>query len=225
MATPQALPDNAPPQANARSLVADKAFLGPEFLTWLYFHLEESGWELALPDAFSKSTGAAPEGDLVQFALGRRTALRTLDESGARVALTGSNLDGGGEVLQAVKRGALFEVLSLQVALDGRVYELTLSGKDGGLSSVKLPDMFSDPDEDGPELLDDDKKKRAPKPKLPLDAILDLRMVALDEIEAVFDALFARFLTRRLAQAWQEEEVRSMRQAVTNGLKARLEDV
>ena len=103
------------------------------------------------------------------------------------------------------------------------MYELTLSGKDGGLSSVKLPDMFSDPDEDGPELLDDDKKKRAPRPKLPLDAVLDLRMVALDEVEAVFDALFARFMTRRLALAWQDDDVRLMRTAVTTGLKARLD--
>ncbi len=210
--------------ASVRRL-ADKAFLGPEFLTWLYFTLLEEGLELSLPGAFPKDT---PEEDtLVQFAIGKRAALRALDASGARVALSGGGLDDCGELLQAVRRGALLEVMSLEVSLQSRVYSFTLRADDGGLVGVKLPDLFSEPDEDSPDptVAPPDplgKKPRKPKLKLPLEDVLALRMQCLAELEAVLDALFERFVTRRLARAWQSDDLGRIRKHVAQGLKQRL---
>ena len=210
--------------ASVRRL-ADKAFLGPEFLTWLYFTLLEEGLELAVPGAFPKDT---PDDDtLVQFAIGKRVALRALDQSGARVALSGSGLDDCGELLQAIRRGALVDVLALELSIQSRVYGFTLRADDGGLVAVRLPDLFSEPDEDAPDptLAPPDplgKKPRKPKLKLPLEDVLALRMQCLTELEAVLDALFERFVTRRLARAWSIDDLGRMRSHVAQGLKARL---
>lgn len=208
--------------------IAEKAFLGPEFLTWLYFTLLEEGMELSLPGAFAKDTPA--DEALVQFAIGKRAALRALDASGARVALSGGGLDDNGELLVAVRRGALLEVLALEVSIQSRVYSVTLRADDGGLVGVKLPDLFSEPDEavPGPTVAPPDPlgasrgKPRRPKLKLPLEDVMALRMQCLTELEAVLDALFARFVTRRLARAWHTEDLGRMRSHVAQGLKQRL---
>jgi len=213
--------DKSAPAPKHVTQVADKDFLGPEFLTWLYFHLEDEGWDLHLPDAFADKD-IAPEGERVQFAMGKRAALHPLDDAGAKVTLNGPDVDGGGELFSAIRRGAFIDSLSLVMALDSRVYEFTMSSKDGGFSGVKLPDLFTDPDEDQPLFDDDKKKKPAAKPKLPLDAIIDLRMSCLDELESVVDALYSRFITRRLARAWLSEDVKHMKDVVQTGLKERL---
>ena len=111
-------------------------------------------------------------------------------------------------------------MLSLEMSINTRVYAFTLRSDDGSLSSVKLPDLFSEPDEDGSELVGPKKKHR--RPKLPMDEVLSLRMQCLDELERVLDALFARFVVRRVARAWHSEDVASIRARVASGLKARL---
>jgi hypothetical protein len=198
---------DAPPDAKGGPV--EKAFLGPEFLTWLFFYLEENQLEVEV------------DGRVVGFSIGRRLVLSTLDNTGVRTTLAGPDLDDSGELLQAVRRGALIEHLSLQMALGERVYELTLNGKDGGVASLKIPELFSKDDEvPTEEDTGTGKAKRSRKP----DAgdILSLRMMCLEEVEEILDGLFARFVTRRLARAWVSEDIRSMRKMVAAGLAARL---
>jgi hypothetical protein len=203
--------------------LAEKMFLGPEFVTWLYFTLLEEELEVSLPTAFPKDT---PEEEaLVQFGIGKRVQLKSIDATGAKVALSGPGLDDNGEILQAVRRGALIDVLSLECSIQSRVYAFTLRADDGGLVALKLPDLFSEPDEDGTveDPLAPTKKKR--RPKLPLEDVLALRMQCATELERVIDALFERFVTRRLARAWHTEDVAGIRKKVATGLKARLVDL
>jgi hypothetical protein len=228
--------DKSAPAPEKVRKIADKLFLGPEFLTWLYFTLLEEG--LALPRAdlgLPAPTGAmAPDGessaaddedqDLVQFAIGKRAVLKTVDAGGARVTLSGTGLDDNGEILQAIRRGAFLDTLALDMSLGHRVYSFTLRADDGGFVGVKLPDLFSEPEEDDGMQDPLGPKKRKRRPKLPLEDILALRMQCLDELEAVIDALFARFITRRIARAWHSEDVAGIRKAVSRGLKARLVD-
>ncbi|MBM4280263.1 MAG: hypothetical protein FJ137_05735 [Deltaproteobacteria bacterium] len=233
--------DKSAPAPERVRKIADKLFLGPEFLTWLYFTLLEEGLalpraELGLPaptgamapDKPASSSGDADgdgdDQDLVQFAIGKRAVLKTVDAGGARVALSGAGLDDNGEILQAIRRGAFLDTLALDMSLGHRVYSFTLRADDGGFVGVKLPDLFSEPeDDDGlQDPLGPPKRKR--RPKLPLEDILALRMLCLDELEAVIDALFARFVTRRIARAWHSEDVAGIRKAVARGLKARLVD-
>ncbi|HEY4223565.1 MAG TPA: hypothetical protein VGO62_19540 [Myxococcota bacterium] len=211
----------APPQVRK---LAEKMFLGPEMLTWLYFTLIEEGMEMELPTAFPKDT--PDEDTMVHFAIGKRAQLRTIDATGAKVALTGPGLEDNGEILQAIRRGALVEVLALEVSIQSRVYGFTLRGDDGGLAGVKLPDLFSEPEDAEAAVVDPlapGKKKR--RPKLPLEDVLALRMQCLTELERVLNALFEKFLVRRLARAWRTEDVAAIRKQVASGLKNRLVDV
>ena len=215
--------DQSAPAPPAVRKLAEKLFLGSEFVTWLYFTLIKEGFQVALPAMFPKDT---PEEDaVVSFAIGKRASLRTLDGTGARVALTGPGLDDNGEILQAVRRGALIDVLALECSIQSRVYAFTLRAEDGGLVGVKLPDLFSEPDEDGDTIEDPlAPKKRKRRPKLPLEDVLALRMQCLAELEQVIDAMFDRFVTRRLARAWHTEDVAGIRKKVAAGLRSRLVD-
>lgn len=194
---------------------ADKSFLGPEFVTWLFFHLEGEGWMLDLPEAMG---AGRKEGSTVAFAVGEKAQLRTLDKTGARVTLAGPDLDDSGELLQAVRRGAFLETLELQVAISERVYTFTLRAADGGISSVKLPELPPMDSEEDPGADPTERKTRRPR----VDDLLTLRMACLEEVERIVDALFARFVTRRLARAWHTEDISAMRKKVASGLAARL---
>lgn len=199
--------DKSAPIPGAGTNPADKVFLGPEFLTWLYFFLEDVGFEVVV------------EGETVRFAMGKRAMLKVLDASGSRVSVSGPDLDDSGELLHAVRRGALIEVLTLQMALGERVYDLALSGMDGGIT-LKVPNLFT---KDDPESDDDDQPDAQPRSRR-ADAgdVLDLRMMCLDEVEGVLDDLFRRFVTRRLARAWHSEDLGTMRSTVATRLKGHL---
>lgn len=217
--------DKSAQAPTATRKLADKLFLGPEFLTWLYFTLLEEGMEIDVPSAFP--AGTAEEEAIVQFQVGKRAQLRTIDASGARVSLAGPGLDDNGEILQAIRRGALLESLALEVSIQSRVYGFTLKADDGGLIGVKLPDLFSEPDEDeGAVPIDPlEKKKAKRRPRLPLEDVLALRMQCLTELERVLDVLFERFVTRRVARAWRTEDVAGIRKRVAAGLRQRLVEI
>ena len=189
--------DKSAPPPKAGASPSDKLFIGPEFLTWLYFYLEEEGFELTVGE------------DVVLFAIGKRTVLTTLDEQGARVALTGPDLDDSGELITAVRRGAFIDMLSLQLAISERVYEVSLTA-DGGFT-VKVPDLSSDGEDEAPKRID------------PID-MLDLRLMVLDDVERVIDDLFQRFVTRRLARAWHTEDLSAIRRVIATRLKRMVAD-
>ncbi len=222
--------DKSAPAPERVRKIADKLFLGTEFLTWLYFSILEEGGSFDLGDALPEEMRPPPDDDgksIVQLVVGKKAILKTVDAGGARVTLAGSGLDDNGEILQAIRRGALVDTLALDMSLGHRVYSFTLRADDGGITGIKLPDLFSEPEDEGAAELRDPlgppQKKR--RPKLPLEDILALRMQCLDELEAIVDALFARFVTRRLAKAWHTEDVAGIRKTVAQGLKARLVDV
>jgi hypothetical protein len=218
-----------PPVAEKVRRIADKQFMGAEFLTWLYFTIIEEGGAIDFGEALPEAMRPPPDDEgkcEVLFAIGKKAILKAVDSGGARVTLAGAGLDDNGEILQAIRRGALLDTFSLDMSLGHRVYAFTLRADDGGLVGVKLPDLFSEPEDEGAAIHDPLKpptKKR--RPKLPLEDILALRMQCLDEVEAVVDALFTRFVTRRLALAWQSEDVAVIRKTVARGLKARLVEV
>ena len=216
--------DKSAPAPPAARKLAEKLFLGAEMLTWLYFTLLEEGFAIELPGAFPK--GTAEEDVVVNFQIGKRAQLKSIDATGAKVALTGPGLDDSGEILQSIRRGALVDVLALEMSIQSRVYAFTLRADDGGLVGVKLPDLFSEPEDQGNEIVDPlAPKKKQRRPKLPLEDVLALRMQCLAELERVLDALFERFLVRRLARAWTTDDVVGIRKRVAAGLKQRLVDV
>jgi len=178
----------------------DKLFLGTEFVTWLYFFLQEQNFEVELLLESQKAT--------VAFSVGKRVLLRTVDGFGSRVALSGPGLDDSGELYQAVRRGAVIDLMALSMAIGERVYELVVHA-DGGISSLKLPTALKDSeDNEGASV--------------GIDDTLSLRSAAFDDVESVLDGLFSIFLNRRLARAWVEHDLNVLRSRVGDALRSRL---
>lgn len=200
--------------------IVDKMFLGPEFLTWLYFAALDDRGVTIDADAMTANK------ETMQVVVGKKVSLRDVTAEGARVSLAGTGLGDSGELLQAVRRGANIESLAMDMAIGNRVYSFTL-GADGGFSSVKIPDLFTDEGGEDAKVGEvgadgNEVKKKKRRPKLPTEDILELRMQCLDELENVIDALFAEFLERRLSSdAWARDQ-RAILQCVGDGLRSRL---
>lgn len=195
-------------------------FLGPEWLTWLYFEIVIEGGSFDLKKEAPHLEGA----DEVLFAIGKRVVLSSID-GGAKVTLSGPGLADNGEIMSAVRRGAQLQTLALDASIGHRVYSFTLESD--GVMSLKLPDLFSEPEDDKPadggvDTTLPGAKKRARRPVLPFEDILSLRAQCAAEVECVIDALFGRFLKRRLSTRWVTHDVANIRSVVGNGLRARL---
>lgn len=197
-----------------RSIPLEKQFLGPEFLTWLFFYLEEQEWTVPTAelgdDCVRRFTNPH-----VAFAPGQKISLKAADGSNTKVALSGPGLDGSGELHQAIRRGAFIESLAVFMALDGHVHSFVINGMDGSLSGVKLPNLLADGETDEEN---NPATRGGKKLNLPVDEVVFLRAAALQDIETVLDGLFSIFLTRRLARAFVQEDLSRIRENVQKSL-------
>lgn len=192
--------DHDSPLYSSKNLHSRLAFLGPEFLTWLYFHITEQG-----------------DG---KIALGKKIMLKPLAVDDIKVSVTGPALDDSGEVLQAVRSGAYVDTMSLDFVLGERIHSLTVSAADGGISNAKTRQLFEIKDNGGGRF-----DEVASKGDFADESSILFRMSNLDEIEDLLGQLYAVFLGRRLAQAFVSQDIATIRQSVTDGLKAKLPHV
>lgn len=196
--------------------LSDLFGLTAEFLTWLYFAIVDHD---GIVVDFDRVGPTEDEG--VQIALGKRLVLRDAYDGGSvQATLVGAGLADNGEVLQAVRRGAVVSSIAFDFAVTHRVYSVTLNA-DGSLTGVKLPDLFTEPDEDEAAVADPLEKKKKARPKLPVEDLLSLRMQALGECETVVDNLFAEFLRRRVDPQEWANDVETIRRVVAAGLEKR----
>jgi len=184
------------------------SFLGPEFLSWLYFHLDEKGGEIRFSD-YSKQKVTFEE--TFRMCVGNRALLRPLNGSAASVAVTGTSVDDSGEVLQAFRAGALVDALSLEIHFSQTVYTFTINAKDASISQFRSLQPFAN------ESKEDDVEQEVED-----EANVIIRMSALDEIEAIIDALFHEFVQRRIHQAFVTTDLANMRRTVSEGLQSKL---
>ncbi len=190
--------------------MGDLTFLGPEFLTWLYFYIDQEGGEIK---------AGKPE---ARITVGKSILLKPLANPDMRVAILSPMLDDSGEVLQAIRAGAHVESMALDVVVGEHIHCLTVNGTDGSLSQVKTRYLFAE-QESKMDLAGFDEPSQGPKKKKLTDeeSVL-IRMSALDEIEAIVDSLFQKFLLRRLGQSFVQQDLTAIRLSVAEGLKARL---
>jgi hypothetical protein len=158
------------------------SFLGPEFLTWLYFHTDE-----------------VPE----KIAVGRRVTLKPLNSEEHKVVISSPTLEDSGEFLQAIRAGAHVESMAFDLVVDDRVHSFTLNALDGSLSGVKTQGLEKSMGDSA-------------------EADIIMRMSNLDEIEDALSNIFAKFLELRLGQTFVSQSIKSIRESVSEGLKAKL---
>jgi hypothetical protein len=158
------------------------SFLGPEFLTWLYFNTD------LLSDKIS---------------IGRRVTLKPLNSEEQKVMIASPKLEDSGEFLQAIRAGAYVESMALDLMVDDRVHSFTLNSLDGSLSGVKTQGLEKSMGDS-------------------VEADIIIRMSNLDEIEDALNKIFAQFLELRLGQTFVSQSIRTIRESVSEGLKAKL---
>ena len=215
-------------QKNEASLAKDLQFLGPEFLTWLFFYISNEGSEVDLAELCPKHPHL---NGVVRLVIGNNVVLVPPDVASCRVQVSDPVIESSGEVLQAICGGSQVDSLAIEMIMGERVYSMVLHAKDAAITQVKFRDLFEVSDKDG--LLDDDVAAQShdagrdgfKDEALMQEEALILRMSVLDESEDILRGLYSKFLTRRLAQAFVAEDILHIRQLVSDGLREKLPEV
>lgn len=181
-------------------LINQKAFLGQEFLTWLWYVSEE------------EEPPALPDGRRVRLQLGDRLVLGPAQGAeGARITVRGQE-SSLAEAREGLRRGKLVDSLRLGIELEGEEYWLNLSATELAVSSLKLPPVA--PAED---------PLRPPPPPSPqaggeaeqglgaAEGLVLERVALIANALAAVEGLFAAFLARRLDREAAAELLASLR--------------
>jgi len=153
-------------------------FLGPEFLTWLWYAIETGS------DAVK--TAATGGGVLT---VGNRIVLEnSLDQPVERVTITGENADLG-EGMLALKKGALVAELRLHYVSGDQEWRFSLKGDTLALMGLKTPPSapVESPDE--------------------VEGAVVEKVGLCDQIVRLLDSLFRRFVKLRVSERWGDETV------------------
>jgi len=153
-------------------------FLGHEFLTWLWFLIENE-------PSFIK--GLDP--DLVSLEVGNRIVLENKD-NGSVESITIEGDDAGlEEGMLALQKGAVVIEMNLRYQSGDLKWHFTLKGESFNISSLKCPDT-------GPVESDGDMA----------GAVLE-KAFLYEKAMGLIDTMFNRFIRLRVANAWNAEVV------------------
>lgn len=194
-------------------------FLGAEFLTWLYFHIDQIGGEVLVADLIPGWQSTIQK---MQLHIGKQMTLKSLLVADMRVSISASTLEERGEVLQSIREGAYIDSLSLEITLGERVHNFVVQASDGAITQAKTTQLFKESGDLGFNPASFNSKDEEKNEEIDIETNLLLRMSNLDEIEDLLDGLFARFLKRRLAQAFIRQDIGAIRQKISEGLIAKL---
>ena len=159
-------------------------FLGQEFLTWLWYSLENESENLL--DA---------EGLPVQMAVGNRIVLEVIrDESTVEsVTIKGDNADLS-EGIVAIRKGALVTEMSITYKKGDLGWSFTLKGENFNITGLKTPETPNVESKDETE-----------------GAIID-KLYLASEIVTLVGTLFNNFIHLRISENWSKVTVPAMKQ-------------
>ena len=194
-------------------------FLGAEFLTWLYFHIDQIGCEALVVDLIPKWQSPIQK---MQLHIGKQMTLKSLLIADMRISISASTLEERGEVLQSIREGAYIDSLSLEITLGERVHNFVVQAGDGAITQAKTTQLFKESGDLGFDASSFGSKDEQKNEEMDVETNLLIRLSNLDEIEDLINGLFARFLKRRLAQAFIKQDIGAIRQRISEGLIAKL---
>jgi hypothetical protein len=153
-------------------------FLGDEFLTWLWFVIENDLSVLKKLD---------PE--LTSFEIGNRIVLKKRNKKAVeRITIKGEDADLD-EAMLALKKGALVAELNLIYRSGQQKWQFTLKGESLNLSSLKTPQTAP------PESPDD------------LEAVVLEKIFLYDKILQFLEKLYKHYIKLRVSNSWQGREM------------------
>ncbi|GAB4252943.1 MULTISPECIES: hypothetical protein [Deferrisoma] len=152
----------------------EKAFWGHEFLTWLWFRIEEGGGEVPVP-----GLGTAT------LWIEERLTLGSLETDSKENILKNGEVARSAEAAAALAVGKKVQEVRLGLSVNDREYEFTLRGDTFDLASGKIPPVEADPDEGwhGTALV---------------------RLGLAREIWDVLDGLYREFVGLRMSSDWPQ---------------------
>jgi len=153
-------------------------FLGDEFLTWMWFMIEQDHLILKKLD---------PE--LTSFEIGNRIVLEKRHKKAVeRITIKGEDADLD-EAMLALKKGALVAEFNLIYRSAQQKWQFTLKGESLNLSSLKTPQTAP------PESPDD------------LEATVLEKIFFYDKILQFLEKLYKYFIKLRISNSWQGREI------------------
>ena len=158
-------------------------FLGQEFLTWLWFNLENNPHSLL-----------DEEGIPILMTVGNRIVLEVIrDESTVEsVTIKGDNADLS-EGIIAIRKGALVTEMSLTYKKGDLGWTFTLKGENFNITGLKTPET--------PPLESKNEME---------GAIID-KLYLASEVVTLVGTLFRGFIHLRISEAWTNETVPAMK--------------
>ena len=153
-------------------------FLGNEFLTWLWFVIEQD------PSILKKL-----DPELTSFEIGNRIVLEKRHKKAVeRITIKGEDADLD-EAMLALKKGALVTEFNLIFRSVQQKWQFTLKGESLNLSSLKTPQTAP------PESQDD------------LEATVLEKIFLYDKILQFLEKLYKYFIKLRISNNWQGREM------------------
>ena len=153
-------------------------FIGDEFLTWIWFVIEN---DLSLLKKLD------PE--LTSFEIGNRIVLKKRNKKAIeRITIKGEDADLD-EAMLALKKGALVAEFNLIYRSGQQKWQFTLKGESLNLSSLKTPQTAP------PESQDD------------LEAAVLEKIFLYDKILQFLEKLYKHFIKLRISNNWQRREM------------------
>ncbi len=157
-------------------------FLGEEFLTWLWYVIENNQ---NLVKSFDE--------DFIALEVGNRIVLENRrKESSERITIKGEKA-GLEEGILALKNGALVSELNVVYRSAELVWQFTLKGESLNISSLSLPKT------DLPEMDED------------LEGYVLEKLFLYDKSLQFLKNLYAHFIRLRISNAWQRKEIATIR--------------
>jgi recombination associated protein RdgC len=208
------------------SVGQEQAFLGRDFLTWLWFRCESEGGEFDL----GGRDGGGQTAVMVEDAL----ALVSVDEDGSVMTLRKGSPTARPEAANALAAGMTLKKARVFVARGPREWQFTLDGETldlGGLKTPEIDDKDETPKGEGeaaPEASDEEKaaggaggtesphaaKKKKAKENDALDDVAE-KLLQAEEARDVVEGLYKQFLGIRLAKDWDKTELPRMKDWVS----------
>ena len=153
-------------------------FLGEEFLTWLWFVIDQDPAILRKVDR-----------DLSSLEIGNRIVLEKRHKKAVeRITIKGEHA-GLEEAMLALQKGALVAELNLVYRSAEQKWQFTLKGESLNLSSLKTP------------------KITAPQSPEDMEGVVLEKIFLYDKILQFLEKLYKTFIKYRLSDSWQNRDV------------------
>ena len=153
-------------------------FLGEEFLTWLWFVIDQD------PKIIRKA-----DPDLTSLEIGNRIVLEKRHKKTVeRITIKGENA-GLEEAMLALQKGALVTELNLVYRSAEQKWQFTLKGESLNLSSMKTP------------------KTAAPESPENMEGVVLEKIFLYDKILQFLEKLYKTFIRYRVSNRWQNKEL------------------